>query len=347
MRGSHALHADLARAADVLVRDYMAIRADETVLVTADNLTEGVVIDAVVNSAELANAHAVVLKIRQVPFQGALADPYIPPALVAAVAASDVWLDFTFPYLAGSHVHDVAIKGGRLRYLLAGDLGSEGLTRLFGKVDLDRYYEVHRRFDEVVAAALGKTMRITNALGSDVTFAIGKPGFAKPRRGDKPGMYLVPGSCTIFPEIETVRGVLHVSAAFHEYFTALATPLTLNIDGKVRSLAGGGGDRRIMDRALRRAGGGDYGYVIHFTHGIHPAARLGGTSFIEDMRVNGNNAVGLGLPWWVPGGGENHPDAILAQQSIWIEDLKVVEEGEIIAPDELAKAASELVPLYW
>ena len=101
-----------------------------------------------------------------------------------------------------------------------------------------------------------------------------------------------------------------------------------------------------MDRALRRAGGGEYGYVIHFTHGIHPAARLTGRSFIEDMRVTGNNAVGLGLPWWVPGGGENHPDAILSEQSIWIDGEKLVEDGAFVAPALLAKLGAELAPHY-
>ena len=224
--------------------------------------------------------------------------------------------------------------------------GAAGSLELFGRVDLDRYYEVHRAFDEIVNGSIGKTVRITNALGSDVSFALAKPGFAKPRRADKPGMYLVPGSCTMFPELESVRGVITVGAAFHEYYTPLAPPLTLHLDGKVRELSGGGADRKIMDRALRRAGGGTYGYVIHFTHGIHPAARLTGRSFIEDMRVTGNNAVGLGLPWWVPGGGENHPDAILSEQSIWIDGEKLVEDGAFVAPALLAKLGAELAPHY-
>jgi hypothetical protein len=101
-----------------------------------------------------------------------------------------------------------------------------------------------------------------------------------------------------------------------------------------------------MDRALKRAGGGEYGYIIHFTHGIHPAARATGKSFIEDMRVTGNDAVGMGLPWWIPGGGENHPDAILFQQSIWIDGNKIVEDGAIVGPPPLAKLADELRPLY-
>jgi 2,5-dihydroxypyridine 5,6-dioxygenase len=337
---------ELAGAADALVRDYMAVRGDDTVLITADTQSDMAAVEAVMNSADAAGARPAVMVIPQLPFQGALADPYINPTLAAAAKSCDVWLDFTFPYIAGAHIQDEAMKAGKVRYFLGGDMGSGGLARLFGKVDLDRYYAVHKAFDEIVVGATGKTVRITNGLGSDVSFALAKPGFAKPRRADKPGMYLVPGSCTMFPELESVRGVLHVGAAFHEYFTPLATPLTLKVDGKIREVTGGGPERRVMDRALKRAGGGEYGYVIHFTHGIHPAARITGKSFIEDMRVIGNDAVGMGLPWWVPGGGENHPDAILFQQSIWIDGKKIVEDGAIVGPSSLAKLAEELQPLY-
>jgi hypothetical protein len=114
------------------------------------------------------------------------------------------------------------------------------------------------------------------------------------------------------------------------------------IDAKIRDVTGGGADRAILRRALRRAAGGDYGQVIHVTHGIHPAARMTGESFIEDMRVIGHDAVGLGIPFWLPGGGENHPDAIVAEQSIWVDGRKIVEDGAIVAPPHLAKLAEKL-----
>ena len=101
----------------------------------------------------------------------------------------------------------------------------------------------------------------------------------------------------------------------------------------------------VRERALRRAGGGEhYGHVIHFTHGVHPTARVTGESFIEDMRATGNNAVGLGIPFWLPGGGENHPDAILAGQSLWVDGQAIVSDGVIVGPPELARLAERLVP---
>jgi leucyl aminopeptidase (aminopeptidase T) len=334
--------ADVARAADVVVRDYLAVRAGEVVLITADTATDPSVAEALMVAAARADARPSLLTIPRLPYQGALADPYIPPVVAGAVAACAVWIDLTFPYLAGSHVADTAIHDGRARYLLGGDMRAAQLARLFGAVDLDAYYEVHRAFDEVTAAAIDRPVRITDRRGSDVTFTLAKPGFAKPRRADRPGLYFVPGACTMFPATESVRGVLHVVAAFHEHYARFAEPATLVLDGRIREVTGGGADRAVLRRALRRAAGGDYGQVIHVTHGIHPAARMTGESFIEDMRTAGNDAVGLGIPFWLPGGGENHPDAILTEQSIWIDGEKVVEDGVIVAPPRLAALAERL-----
>lgn len=333
---------DVARAADVLVRDYMAVRAGESVLVTADAATDATVSEAIMVAVARADARPSVLTIPRLPYQGALADPYIPPVVAGAVAGCSVWIDLTFPYLAGSSVADKAIHDGQVRYLLGGDMGAAQLARLFGAVDLDVYYEVHRAFDEVTAAAIDRPIRITDTRGSDVSFTLAKPGFAKPRRADRPGLYFVPGACTMFPATDSVKGVLTVVAAFHEHYARFSEPATLVMDGKIQDVTGGGADRPVLQRSLRRAAGGDYGQVIHFTHGIHPAARMTGDSFIEDMRTAGNDAVGLGIPFWLPGGGENHPDAIVTEQSIWVDGRKVVEHGAIVAPPSLAKLAEKL-----
>jgi hypothetical protein len=96
---------------------------------------------------------------------------------------------------------------------------------------------------------------------------------------------------------------------------------------------------------MLRAGGGEYGSIIHFSHGLHPAARMTGRCFIEDMRTIGSNAVGLGIPWWEPGGGENHPDTVLTEQSVWIEGEQIIRDGALVAPATLSERAAKLAPI--
>jgi len=243
-------------------------------------------------------------------------------------------------------VYAEVMAAKKTRYYLGGDIASGGLRRLFAAVDLDVQHRLNAAIDEIVTAAAGRTVHITCPRGTDLTFTLEKPAYAKPRRAIAPGHYLTPGSSTLFPVLESVRGTVVFTGIFHEYFTALPEPLRITVDGTVRTVEGPASQRAALDRALRRAGGGAYGHLIHFTYAVSPTARATGASFIEDSRVLGSNAVGMGLPWWLPGGGENHPDGVVSDQSIRIGDLQLVELGAVAAPQlrEIAAALAPRVP---
>lgn len=334
----------LAVAAAFIVRDFMCVKPGEQLVITADTASDPRAVQALLEAAKVAKARTAVLTIPQLPFQGALADPYVPEPLGAAVKSCDVWLDITFPYLAGAKVHADAMELKRARCLMFNDLDAGGISRLFAGVDFDKLFDLQEAVDEIVNKSVGKTCRVTNAAGTDVTFTIGRPATRKIRRVNIPGTYTAPGSAVIYPEIESVKGTVVVDAAFHEYFTLLRSQISMKVDGKIREVTGGGTDLKVMERALKRAGGGKYGSVIHFSHGFHPAARFHGGSFNESIRAVGCNAVGLGIPWWEPGGGENHPDAVVTMQSMWIDGRQIVKDGAFALP-ELAKLESVLEPV--
>ena len=48
----------------------------------------------------------------------------------------------------------------------------------------------------------------------------------------------------------------------------------------------------------------------------------------------------------MPGGGENHPDAVLSKQSLWLDGEQIVKDGIIVGPPDLAELAQDLQPLY-
>lgn len=334
----------LVRAGETLL-DFLAVRKGEDVLITVDTALDPAVSTSIFGIAERLGAHPSILVIPQLPFQGTLADPYTSRTLSQATKSCDVWIDLTFPYLAGSSVHDHAMAAKSVRYILGGDMRRDNFRRLFGLVDMDQYYEAQSEFDRIFTASIGQTVHITNRLGTDLRFKLDKTSLTKPRRATGPGMYLVPGTCSVAPDIKTVTGTVVVSSSFHEFYEALPSPITLKVNGKISELSGGGHSRVPLNRAMLRAGGGEYGSIIHFSHGLHPAARVTGKCFIEDMRAHGCNAVGLGIPWWEPGGGENHPDVILTEQSLWIEDRAIVRDGIVVGPASLVALADKLGPL--
>lgn len=347
MSNSPGLGPDLARAALALVRDMMCVVEGEHVLVTCDTNTEQRAVDSVVNAAYALGAKVASMCLAPpLPFQGGLANPYIPDPVDAAAQNCDAWIDLCMPYLAGAAVYDRAMKNGRTRYFLAADIGAEGIVRIFAKADLDQVFVVSDMFNALLAESAGKQCRFTTPRGTDVRFQLADPEGLAIERATKPGGYFVPGTVMVMPELESVKGTIICDSTFHEYYTPLEEPYRFEVDGKIKSVTGGGSELKVIERSLKRAGNGEYGNIVHFTCGYHPAARITGKSFIEDQRAIGCNAVGLGLPQWVEGGGENHPDCVMQEQSFWIDDEQIIDRGVIVAPPDLAQAARELEPVY-
>jgi 2,5-dihydroxypyridine 5,6-dioxygenase len=346
MSGTNQLSPDLAQAALILVRDMMCVVDGEHVLVTSDTNTDKSAVEAI-NAAYALGAKVASMSLAPaLPFQGGLANPFVPDPVSAAAQNCDGWIDLCMPYMAGAAVYDLAMKNGRTRYFLGADIGAQGIVRIFGKADLDQVFAVSDLFNAILTESAGKLCHITTPLGTDVRFKLADPEGLAIERATKPDGYFVPGTVMVIPELDSVKGTVICDSTFHEYYTPLKEPYRFEVDGKIQSVSGGGTELKVIDRALKRAGNGEYGNIVHFTCGYHPSARVTGKSFIEDQRAIGCNAVGLGLPQWVDGGGENHPDCVMQAQSFWIDGEEIIDAGVIVAPPDLAKAASQLQPIY-
>ena len=334
-----------AHAGEILIKEVMLTKPCEHVLITADTGTDMAVVRALWDAAIALTDKVAVLMGPQLPYQGGFADPYISDPLRAAMANCDVWVELGFPYLAGSKAFDAAMENGRTRYYLSPGLTAEAMVRLFTNVDLDDLFAVQQAFDAYLVSVDGKPCRITNAGGTDVTFNLSTShspfGMC---RAEAPGITGLLGAVFVMPDLDTVKGVINVESIFSDdVYTMLPEPVTIEVDGKVQSMAGGGSKMDFVESALRKGGGGeDYGYVVHFTCGVHPGARYTGTCFLEDQRAPGYNAVGLGLPFWAPGGGETHPDTVISSQSVWVDGEQIVDAGVIVNPPELAALFGKL-----
>lgn len=339
---SHRLYA----AAAALLEKHFDVQPGESVLITADTRTEAALVEAVMGAATRAGAKVSAMIIPQLPFQGALADPYLSSAFAAAAANTDVWFDFCFPYVAGSKLHDAAMKAGKARYALLATASADSFTRLYGEVDFTDLMNFQVEVAEYIDSRAGSIARITCPLGSDFSFKLEPVKLKRERVARSPGMHTVPGAQSLYPDLESVKGRIVLQCLFDESYRQLRRPIAIEVDGHIRGFSGAAAeDIRQFERSLKRASSGALGYVIHLTLGFHPAARVGG-NFIESIRALGTDAVGLGLPWWVEGGGENHPDGVLLDQSLWFGSQQILDQGRFVGPKQLTELYERLGPKF-
>jgi 2,5-dihydroxypyridine 5,6-dioxygenase len=338
----------LIRAARTLIGDQFDVQPGEGVLITADTHTSPALGEAIAAAVLGRDARPVIAVIPQLPFQGGLADPYIPDTLAAAASASDVWIDCCFPYLAGSKMHDAAMKAGRTRYALLATSGTASFSRLYGAVDFASLMDYQMAVVEYLDRKAGSRVHFTCPGGTDAEFILDTVKLKRERVARSPGMHTVPGAQSLYPVKGSVRGRVVLGAVFDEYYRLLRRPASVDVNGSIQSLScGAAEDGPRLERALRRAAAGrEFGFMIHFTIGFHPAAQITGRHFIEDIRALGTNAIGMGLPWWEEGGGENHPDGVVLDQSLWIDAEPIVEAGKIVGPAELMPAYRRIRLLF-
>jgi leucyl aminopeptidase (aminopeptidase T) len=338
----------LIRAARTLIEGHFDVQSGEGVLISADTRTEPALIEAIADAVIHARGRPMAAIIPQLPFQGALADPYIPDTLAAAAARSDVWIDCCFPYLAGSTMHDAAMSAGRARYALLATAGASSFARLYGGVEFSSLMDYQMALVEYLDAKAGSVARLTCPSGTDLSFTLDAIKLKRERVARSPGMHTVPGAQSLYPVIPSVTGRVVLQAVFDEHYHLLRRPIRIEANGEIQGLDGAAAeDKPRLERALRRASGSDrYGSLIHFTVGFHPAARVTGKHFIEDIRALGTNAVGMGRPWWEEGGGENHPDGVVMDQSVWIDGELIVESGQWVGPSSLMPVYARVRPCF-
>ena len=64
----------------------------------------------------------------------------------------------------------------------------------------------------------------------------------------------------------------------------------------------------------------------------------------DNVHLKPGGGLSIFIPFWLPGGGENHPDALVTQQSLWIDGARIAVDGVIVDPPPLPALAARLVP---
>lgn len=327
---------ELARASDVIVNKWAMVRPGDEVMITASTEDDNAIVDACAASVYSAGAIPMVIYYPKPPGVGKAADPGLPvKALAAAACEADIWIQLSNAYLLYSTPYEEALKiNKKLKFIALGGMDREMMDRLIGTVDNHAYKKFWVKISKMTEKA--KTMRVTTPAGTDLTFEndSNNPLGYDIGIAEKPGPSFLSGQIGWAPKYDSINGKLVFDGSLTPPCGILRQPVELAIEkGKVISIRGGAQAEEFR-KWLDHFQDPNMYRLAHICYGFHPGAVLSG-HIIEDERVWGCTEWGIGYysPMDAPPDGIpaiSHTDGICLNSSIWLDNIKIVEEGRVI-----------------
>lgn len=331
---------ELQIAADKLVKEIFGVQAGETVVLTADYESNTNVLRAVEESVKQAGATVMTITVPTPGSVGKAADPDLPIApMTAALCACDVWIEFNHQWLLYSTPFETAAaENKKLRYMCLVDFNEDLMIRTIGHVETPQLQVFMRKVAELTRNA--KTMHVTTPAGCDVSFEIDPVHYVACDCGDatQPAIHMLTGQINVVPKFGSINGVIVFDGSVTPPFGhAPAEPIRLTVkDGVIQSVEGGE-EAAVYDKYLRDFNDPGMLKMAHIAYGFNPGAKLTG-NIVEDERVWGCTEWGIGYVSDIdaPPCGQDavsHSDGICLNSSVWLDDVQIMAEGEIVLPE--------------
>ncbi|MSO41849.1 MAG: aminopeptidase [Solirubrobacterales bacterium] len=312
----------LDAAVRAVVRDCLAVKAGEQVLVVANPVTEGVG-SMLREEAERAGGEAVLALMAERDSHGTE-----PPAPVAeAMAAADALLLATEQSLSHTEARRRATAGGARCASLPG-VNAEMLARVMS-ADLERLRVRGKAIADAISAA--SEAHITCANGSDLHIGLeGRDGIEDAGRLAEPGSFgnLPCGESYVAPLEETSWGLLMVDGMIAAV-GAVAEPVQLVVEGGHLTAAQGGQGMALME--LLTSHGDQATNVAELGIGTNEKARVSG-NFLEDEKILGTCHVAFGASAGIGGTVQVpiHLDCIVMKPTIELDGEAILRDGELL-----------------
>jgi leucyl aminopeptidase (aminopeptidase T) len=339
---------ELGKSADILVNQLMAISGGETLVITADTESDPSVVHAVARSAFAAGGKPMEIWTATPLQSGKAADGFLPSdSIVGALSAADAWLELNKLPILYSRTYERAHKANpKLRHLMLGGMDAAMMTRCIGRTNYPVLSQLLSEIGRRITAA--KRVRITSPAGTDIEFAnrADWPLFAVDGRANTPGTHTLGGMMAWSPDFPTTHGVIVIDGAVSKIgVDRLGTAITLNVRGGEITSVQGGHEARRYEEWMRSFDHPQMFRLAHTGLGFLPRATLSGI-MSEQERIWGCSVWGVGdaAAFLTPPDGfpaPSHNDGISLNCSLWLDDVPVTREGELL-DEELRKLAASL-----
>jgi 2,5-dihydroxypyridine 5,6-dioxygenase len=340
---------ELPKAAMVLARDLVCLKEGETLIVSADTLSDKRVVEAVAAAAHTLGAKPMVVTVATPLGVGKVADSMFPmEPLIAALSHADAWVELNKMYLSYSSVGEIALRENkRLRHANLVGMDTEMMVRLVGRVNTPLLSKFLQAVTKMTQPA--REMRITTPAGNDLSFKLlpqERAVLCEDGMADKPGSHYLAGQICFYPEFSSIHGRMVFDGPISPPGGYLDVPVVIDIvEGRIARISGG--KKADEWRSWLEAIDDPHIYrIAHGCYGFLPGAKLS-NNVIEDERVWGSTQWGFGYvsPADVPPDGipaKSHTDGICLNSSVWLDGVQILDKGNVVAP-ELRLLAEPLI----
>jgi leucyl aminopeptidase (aminopeptidase T) len=313
---------DLHRAVRAVIRDCLAVREREDVLVIANPATERIG-ELLRDEAQEAGAEAILALMAE---RGSHAEEP-PPAIAAAMLTSEVILAPTIQSLSHTAARKAATEAGARTATLPGV--TEAMLARAMSADMAELRRRGHALAEILTG--GSEARITCPRGSDLRLSVeGRTGIPDAGELGEPGAFgnLPCGEGFISPLQEVGEGLLVVDGTIASIGIP-SEPVELEVKGGALVSAGGEEGARLME--LLTVHGPEATHVAELGIGTNEKAILSG-ELLEDEKLLGTVHVAFGASAGIGGTIQVpvHLDCVVMTPDLTIDGEPVVQGGRLL-----------------
>ena len=344
---SALLRFELARACDILLRDLLKLKADESLIITADTESDVAVVEGVASSAYSLGAKPLVIYMPTPGGVSKAADPDLPiDALTGCLSGADCWVEFNKKWILYSTVYLKSMEANkRLRHYCLTGTTTRMMVSCIGKINYPQMFTLNDLLATMIKKA--SQIKMTTPAGCNIEFInyADQPILSGTGLADAPGTHFMAGQINWTPQPDSVNGTIVFDGSVAPAIGLISSPISLHVEnGRVMAVEGGN-EAKIFKEWMYSFNDEQMLRIAHTGLGFNPQAKLSG-DLLEDQRIFGSStwAVGsIGAALLPPNGvsAPSHSDGVCLNTSVWFDGEQVLENGQFIEP-ELSKLAKGL-----